>query len=77
MPLYLDVHNKIEGLTMLRLRVARTRRTLRCRANTANYIHWHDEGTGKVFCLVEAPSKEAARRLSPEATAWSPTRSSR
>jgi len=24
-----------------------------------NYIrYWFDEGTGKVFCLVEAPSKE-------------------
>jgi len=22
--------------------------------------YWYDEGTGKVFCLVEAPSKEAA-----------------
>jgi len=26
-----------------------------------NYIrYWYDEGTGKVFCLVHAPSKEAA-----------------
>jgi hypothetical protein len=22
--------------------------------------YWFDEGTGKVFCLVEAPSKDAA-----------------
>jgi uncharacterized protein DUF4242 len=23
--------------------------------------YWFDEGSGKVFCLVQAPSKEAAR----------------
>jgi hypothetical protein len=29
--------------------------------------YWFDEGTGKVFCLVEAPSKEAAERVHKEA----------
>ena len=29
--------------------------------------YWFDEGTGKVFCLVEAPSKEAAERVHREA----------
>jgi hypothetical protein len=33
-----------------------------------NYIrYWFDEGTGKVFCLVEAPSKEAAAAVHREA----------
>jgi hypothetical protein len=29
--------------------------------------YWFDEGTGKVFCLVEAPSKEAAEAVHREA----------
>ena len=29
--------------------------------------YWFDEGSGKVFCLVEAPSKEAAERVHREA----------
>ena len=33
-----------------------------------NYLrYWFDEGTGKVFCLVEAPSKEAAAAVHREA----------
>jgi peptidyl-tRNA hydrolase len=33
-----------------------------------NYLrYWFDEGTGKVFCLVEAPSKEAAEAVHREA----------
>jgi hypothetical protein len=29
--------------------------------------YWFDEGTGKVFCLVEAPSAEAANAVHREA----------
>jgi len=29
--------------------------------------YWFDEGTGKAFCLVEAPSKEAAAAVHREA----------
>ncbi len=29
--------------------------------------YWVDEGTGTVFCLVEAPTKEAAERVHREA----------
>ena len=29
--------------------------------------YWFDEGTGKVFCLVQAPSKEAASAVHREA----------
>jgi hypothetical protein len=33
-----------------------------------NYIrYWYDEGTGKVFCLCQAPSKEAAAAVHREA----------
>jgi hypothetical protein len=34
----------------------------------AEYLkYWDDESTGKVFCLVEAPSKEAAIAVHREA----------
>jgi hypothetical protein len=29
--------------------------------------YWYDEGTGRVFCLCEAPSKEAAEAVHREA----------
>ena len=33
-----------------------------------NYLrYWFDEGSGKVFCLVEAPDKEAAMAVHREA----------
>jgi Protein of unknown function (DUF4242) len=31
------------------------------------FLAWFDEGSGKVFCLVEAPSKEAAEAVHREA----------
>jgi len=68
MPLYLDVHHKIEGLTGVA--VADTHeKDLRLQHKYAvNYIrYWYDEGTGKVFCLVEAPSKDAAAAVHREA----------
>jgi hypothetical protein len=37
--------------------------------------YWADEGAGKIFCLVEAPTPPMASTERP--TAWSPTRPSR
>ena len=31
------------------------------------FAYWFNEGTGQVFCLVEAPDKEAANRVHREA----------
>jgi hypothetical protein len=34
----------------------------------ANYLrYWFNEGTGRVYCLVDAPSKEAAEAVHREA----------
>ena len=68
MPLYLDVHHKIDGLTGDAVRDAH-KKDLQCQQkHGVNYIrYWYDEGTGKVFCLVEAPSKEAAAAVHREA----------
>jgi hypothetical protein len=68
MPLYLDVHNKIEGLTGDAVKGAHQKDLQVQHKHNVNYIrYWYDEGTGKVFCLVEAPSKEAAAAVHREA----------
>ena len=68
MPLYLDVHNKIDGLTGDAVQGAHEKDLQVQHKHNVNYIrYWYDEGTGKVFCLVEAPSKEAAEAVHREA----------
>ena len=68
MPLYLDVHNKIDGLTGDAVKGAHQKDLQVQHKHNVNYIrYWYDEGTGKVFCLVEAPSKEAAAAVHREA----------
>ena len=68
MPLYLDVHNKVEGATTDALAQAHRKDLEVQHKYGVNYLrYWFDEGTGKVFCLVEAPSKEAAAAVHREA----------
>jgi len=66
--LYLDVHNRIEGLTAEAVAGAHQKDLAIQGKYGVNYLkYWYDEGTGKVFCLVEAPSKEAAATVHKEA----------
>ena len=68
MPLYLDVHNKIEGLSNEAVGDAHAKDLRVQQKYGVNYLkYWFDVGTGKVFCLVEAPSKEAAAAVHREA----------
>ena len=68
MPLYLDVHHKIDGLTGDALGQAHKKDLQVQHKYGVNYLrYWFDEGTGKVFCLVEAPSREAAAAVHREA----------
>jgi hypothetical protein len=68
MPLYLDVHNKIDGLTTDGVAEAhRKDLEVQTKYGVSYLRYWFDEGTGKVFCLVEAPSKEAAAAVHREA----------
>ena len=61
MPLYMDVHEKIEGLTAEAVAGAHQKDLEIQAAHGVKYLkYWFDERTGKVFCLVEAPNKEAA-----------------
>ena len=64
MALYLDVHNKIDGLTTNGAAEAHRKDLEVQQKHGVKYLrYWFDEGTGKVFCLVEAPSKEAAEAV--------------
>jgi hypothetical protein len=68
MPLYLDVHHRIEGLTGQAVGDAHQKDLQVQHKHNVKYLrYWYDEGTGKVFCLVEAPSKEAAAAVHREA----------
>jgi len=68
MPLYLDVHHKIDGLKAEALGHAHQKDLEVQHKYGVHYLrYWYDEGTGKVFCLVEAPSKEAAAAVHREA----------
>jgi hypothetical protein len=68
MPLYMDVHQHVEGLTADAVAGAHARDLEVQKKHGVDYKHyWFDEGTGKVFCLVEAPTKEAAIAVHREA----------
>ena len=68
MPLYLDTHNHIPGLTAEAVAQAHAADLAAQGKHDVKYMrYWFDEATGKVFCLVEAPSAEAAIAVHREA----------
>lgn len=68
MPLYLDVHHKIEGLTKDAVQEAHRRDLEVQEKHGVKYLrYWYDTVSGRVYCLVEAPNKEAAEAVHREA----------
>ena len=68
MPVFLDIHEKVDGLTAQAVADAHRRDTATQEKYGVNYIrYWFNEDEGKVFCLVEAPNKEAAIQVHREA----------
>ena len=68
MPLFMDHHRHVEGLTAEAVADAhRKDMEVQDQYGVKYHRYWFDEGTGKVFCLVEAPSKEAAEAVHREA----------
>ena len=68
MPLFMDVHDHIEGLT--EEAVAKAHQAdldTQAKYNVKYLRYWFDTRTGKVFCLIDAPSKEAAVAVHREA----------
>ena len=67
MPLYLDVHS-IDGVTIDDVTRAHEADLKAQGAHDVRYLrYWVNETGGKVFCLVEAPSAEAATTVHREA----------
>jgi Nickel responsive protein SCO4226-like len=68
MPLYLDTHHKIPGLTAAAVAEAHAADLAAQGKYGVSYVrYWYDEATGKVFCLAEAPTAEAAIAVHREA----------
>ncbi len=68
MPLYMDIHKKVPGLTAESVAAAHEKDLQVQKKHDVKYLkYWFDEGTGSVFCLCEAPNKEAAVAVHREA----------
>jgi hypothetical protein len=68
MPLFMDIHKHIPGLTAEAVKGAHAKDLAMQKKHGVRYLkYWFDESAGKVFCLVEAPNKEAAMAVHREA----------
>ena len=68
MPLYLDIHYKVEGLTAEGIEAAHKKDLEIQEKYGVKYRKiWYDIRTGRAFCLIEAPSKDAAEAVHREA----------
>jgi hypothetical protein len=68
MPLFMDVHDFDGGVAMDDVAKAHLADLQAQAPHDVRYLrYWVDENEGKVFCLVEAPSAEAATEVHREA----------
>lgn len=68
MPLYMDTHRKVKGVTAAAVAEAHAKDLKVQGKHGVNYrSYWVDEKDETIFCLVEAPSPEAAARVHKEA----------
>jgi Protein of unknown function (DUF4242) len=68
MPLYMDVHTIDGGVSAADVEKAHLADLAEQGKHDVRYLrYWVDEPQGKVFCLVEAPTAEAAETVHKEA----------
>jgi hypothetical protein len=68
MPLFMDHHKHVEGLTADAVAGAHEKDLqIQGEYGVEYHRYWFNEETGEVFCLVEAPDKEAAEAVHREA----------
>ena len=68
MPLYMDIHKKVDGATAEAVAGAHAKDLEVQEKYGVKYVkYWMDEDSGTIFCLVEAPNKAAAERVHREA----------
>jgi hypothetical protein len=67
-PRFLDIHSGYHGITLEALAEAhRKDLSVQSKYGVRYLKYWYDAATGKIFCLSEAPSKEAALAVHQEA----------
>jgi hypothetical protein len=67
MPLYMDVH-EVSGASAEDVAGAHAKDLATQAKHGVRYLkYWHDAKSGKIFCLCEAPSAEAANAVHREA----------
>ncbi len=68
MPLYMDIHKNVDGLTADGVFETHKRDLEVQGKHDVKYLrYWYSEEEGAVFCLVEAPSKASAAAVHREA----------
>jgi hypothetical protein len=68
MPKYMDIHKGVEGLTAEAVAGAHQQDLEVQEKHGVKYLkYWFNEADGTVFCLCEAPNKEAAEAVHREA----------
>jgi hypothetical protein len=68
MALYMDIHKGVEGLTAQAVVDAHKKDLEVQKKYGVKYLnYWFNDDDGTVFCLSEAPSKEAAQAVHREA----------
>ena len=68
MPLYMDLHRGMKGLTREEIENAhRLDEQVQDKYGVKYQKFWMNEEAGTIFCLIEAPSKEAAIAVHREA----------
>ncbi len=68
MPLYMDIHHKMEGMTPKIIADAHQRDLALQGKHGVEFVkYWYDAEAGKVFCLSKAPNAEAAKAVHAEA----------
>jgi hypothetical protein len=68
MPLYMDVHHLDGGVSLDDVKQAHAADLATQGEHDVHYLrYWVDEAQGQIFCLVDAPSAEAANTVHREA----------
>ncbi len=68
MPLFMDTHTKVDGLTAEAVSGAHAMDlAVQEKYGVTYQRYWFNESTGRVYCLVEAPNAEAANTVHREA----------
>jgi Nickel responsive protein SCO4226-like len=68
MPLFMDIHKGVDGLTAQAVADAHKKDLEKQGQYGVKYLkYWFNEKDGTVFCLSEAPNKESALRVHKEA----------